>query len=145
MFKNLLNFQGINWWTLLGGLGLNFVIVTGISIGGLYLSVNEATANFYQNYGPILVILLIFLACGLAGYVVARIADDEPLKHAFWSSMGAAVPLLLGAVLAMCQNPMQFMLVLVAVAGALNGGMLATPRPRYRPPQDRDRPPQNRG
>ena len=28
MFRELLNFRGINWWTLLGGLGLNFLVAT---------------------------------------------------------------------------------------------------------------------
>ena len=138
MFKNLLNLEGINWWTLLGGLGLNFVIATIVSIGSIYLGANEATADFYQRYGPILLVLVIFLACGFAGYIVAKIADDQPLKHAFWASLGAVAPLVFGAVLSMCQNPMQFMLAVVAAAGALNGGMLAIPRPRYRLPQGRE-------
>ena len=138
MFRNLLNLEGINWWTLLGGLGLNFVIATGISITSAVLSEIETTKDFYQRYGLPLVVLAIFLACGFAGYIVAKIADDQPLKHAFWASLGAVAPLLFAAVLSMCQNPMLFMLAVVAAAGALNGGMLAIPRPRYRPPQGRE-------
>ena len=95
MFKQLLNFDGINWWTLLGGLGLNFVITVFTSIGGAYLAVNKSTAGFYTQFGPPLMIIWIFLACGLAGYIVGKIADDFPLKHAFWASLGAIVPLLL--------------------------------------------------
>jgi hypothetical protein len=116
-------------------LGLNFVITVFTSIGGAYLAVNESTTDFYARFGPPLMVIWLFLACGLAGFIVGKIADDLPLKHAFWSSLGAVAPLLVGAVLFL--NLTQFLLVGVALAGALNGGMLATPRPRYRPPSDR--------
>jgi hypothetical protein len=132
MFRQLLNFEGINWWTLLGGLGFNFVITVFTSLGGAYLATNESTADFYSRFGPPLMVILIFLACGLAGYVVGKIADDLPLKHAFWASLGAVVPFFATAVLSF--NPMPFLMAGVALAGAMNGGMLATPRPRYIPP-----------
>lgn len=132
MFRDLFNFQGINWWTLLGGLGLNFVITTISSLSGAYLASNEATADFYQRFGAPLMVLIIFVACGLAGYITGKIADDVPLKHAVISSLGAIVPFLVGAVLLL--SPVQFMLAAVAAAGAMNGGMLSVPRPRRRPP-----------
>jgi len=133
MFKQLLNFNGINWWTLLGGLGLNFVITAITSLAGAYLATNESTAEFYTKFGPPLMVIWLFLACALAGYIVGKIADDLSLKHAFWSSLGAVVPLLAGALLFF--NPMQFMLAGVALAGAINGGMFATPRPHHSPPR----------
>lgn len=131
-FKSLMNFDGINWWTLLAGLGLNFVIMIFTSIGGAYFSVNESTAGFYTNFGPPLMVVWIFLACGIAGWIVGKVADDFPLKHAIWASLGSVVPFIMGAVLFL--NPMQFLLAGVALAGAMNGGMLATPKPKYRPP-----------
>ena len=136
MLSDLLNFQGINWWTLLGGLGLNFVITIFASLCCDYLATNESTADIYLQIGPVLMVLVIFIACGLAGFIVAKIADDVPLKHAVWSCLGAIVPFIAGAVLFF--NPMQFMLAGVALAGAFNGAMLAIPRPRYRRPQDRE-------
>ncbi len=136
-FRSLLNFEGINWWTLLGGLGLNFVITVFTSIGGFYLASNEGTQSFYANFGPPLMVVWIFLVCALAGYITGKVADDLPLKHAFWGSLGAVVPLFVGAgfsFLVSGPNPTAFLLPVVASAGAMNGGMLATPRPRYRPP-----------
>ena len=133
---SLLNFQGINWWTLLGGMGLNFVITMFSSLLGAYLSANEATATFYQQAGPPLMVLAIFVACGVAGFITGKISDDVPVKHAFLSSIGAVSPFLFVAVMSF--NPMPVMLALVAAAGNLNGGMLSTPRPRYQPPRDVD-------
>ena len=134
MFSDLFNFQGINWWTLLGGMGLNFIISMLSSLFGSYLAANEATTEMYQQFGAPAMVLVIFLACGLAGYVIAKIADDVPAKHAFLSSLGAFVPFVFTGVMSF--NPMPLMLAVVAAAGNLNGGMLASPRPRS--PSSRD-------
>ena len=133
-FSGMLNFSGINWWTLLGGIGLNFVITTFLSLGGTYLAGSEGTSAFYQQFGPLIMIVAIFVTCAGAGYITAKIADDVPVKHAFLASLGAVAPLVFVAVISF--NPMLLMLALVAAAGALNGGMLGTPRPRRRPPSN---------
>jgi hypothetical protein len=139
MFSELFNFRGINWWTLLGGLGLNFVFTLFTAGGGAYLASQESTAGFYQELGAPIMVLVIFLGCGLAGYIVGKIADDVPLKHAVWSSMGAVLPFVATAVLTF--NPMQLMLGAVAAAGAFNGGMLASPRRRAGAPPAKGQPP----
>ena len=131
MFRDMLNFNGVNWWTLLGGLGLNFVITTFLSLFGTYLSANEGTADLYGRFGAPLMVLVLFAACVLSGWVIGKIADDEPVKHAFLSSLGALFPLLFAAV--MTFNPMLLMMAAIAAAGNLNGGMLSVPR-RHRFP-----------
>ncbi len=130
-FRDLFNFEGINWWTLLGGLGLNFVITAIIAIAGAYLGTNEPTAAFYNQFGPPIMVLVVFVACVGAGFVTAKVADDVPTKHAFISSLGAVVPFIFVAVLSF--NPMLFMMAMIAAAGNLNGGMLAAPRRRHGP------------
>lgn len=128
MLRDLLNFRGVNWWTLLGGIGLNFVISTFLGLFGTYLAANDATAELYARFGAPLMVLAIFgLAVG-AGWVVGKIADDEPVKHALLSSLGAIAPLFFAAV--MTFNPMLLMMAAIAAAGNLNGGMLAMPRRR---------------
>ena len=79
-------------------------------------------------------VLAMFLACVLAGFIIGKIADDVPLKHALISSLGAVAPLVLASIRGL--NPMLLMLALVAIAGNLNGGMLAMPRPKNRPPRN---------
>lgn len=134
MFKELFNFRGVNWWTLLGGIGLNFVITLFISLAGAYFATEGAMSEAYQQYGALLMTLAIFIGCGLAGFVIAKIADDVPVKHSFLSSLGAFVPLVVMAALTF--SPYTLMLGAVAVAGGLNGGMLAVRRRHYhyRPP-----------
>ena len=136
MFGDLLNFRGINWWTLLGGMGFNFLVATLSALVGAYLGANEGTAELYAQFGSALLILIIFLGCLLAGFITGKIADDVPLKHAFLSSLGAFVPLVFAGT--MTFNPLLLMTAAVAVAGNFNGGILAQPasqrRRRPRPP-----------
>ena len=141
MFKELFNFRGVNWWTLFGGIGLNFVITLFIALAGAYFAAEGAMSEALQQYGALLSMLAILIACGLAGFVIAKIADDVPVKHSFLSSLGAFVPLVAMAVLTfsphMLYESLQWlMLAAVAVAGGLNGGMLAVRRRHYhyRPP-----------
>jgi hypothetical protein len=127
----MFSFQRINWWTLVGGVGLNLFISLMTALLGTYLSLDEKTADFYMQFGQPLMMLAVFLLCGLAGFVISRLADDVPLKHAFLSSMGAFVPFMAVAILSI--NIVMFMVALIAVAGGLNGGFLGLPKRHYRP------------
>ncbi|MEN6479072.1 MAG: hypothetical protein ABFD20_05495 [Anaerolineales bacterium] len=129
MFQDLFNFKGINWWTLLGGLGLNFILSMAIALSGSYLAGHEAYGAFYEAYGQPIMMLALFLLCGLAGFAIAKIADNVPLKHAFLSSFGAAMPLL-GAFF-LGPSVILLMMAIVAMAGNLNGAMLAAPKRRH--------------
>lgn len=133
MLRHLFSFDGVNWWTLLGGLGLNFVLTMFASLGGAYLSANPATEAFYGQFGAPMMIIVIFLMCGVAGFVTGKIADEYHIKHAFLASLGAAVPFFIGGLLLF--SPMQVMLAAVAVAGNMNGGMLSVPKPKYTRPE----------
>ena len=127
MLRNLLSFDGINWWTLLGGLGLNFIISMGLSLTGTFLA-SAGEEGWYAQLGAPLMVLAMFLLGLAAGWLIAKIADNEPVKHAFLSALGAVVPLLFAAVMSF--NPIPFMMAAVALAGNLNGGLLAVRRPR---------------
>ena len=133
MFKDLFNFRDVNWWVLLAGLGLNFISITGLAIFGTYLA--ETSPDFFRQWGLALMVLGVFVFCFIAAFIAGKTAGDQELKHALLSSLGAVVPLFVTGVLAL--NPMQFMMVAVAVAGAVNGGMLATPKRRHSPPTNR--------
>ncbi len=136
MLKNMLSFDGINWWTLVGGVGLNFIISMMSSLLGAYLVINEGTREFYQRYGMALMMLGIFLVTILSGYILSKISHDVPLKHALFSSFGALVPFAVGAVMSF--NVTMLMLGVVAVAGNLNGGILGLPKPHNIPKRDQE-------
>ncbi|MGI6376757.1 MAG: hypothetical protein ACOX3S_12250 [Anaerolineae bacterium] len=136
MFQDMFNTKGINWWTLLGGLGLNFVLSLMVALGGSYLAQHAEFGAAYEAYGQPIIMLVIFVLCGLSGFTIAKIADNVPLKHALWASMGAFVPMVGAFVLG--PNIFLLMMAIVAVAGNLNGAMLAAPKRRsYGPPNDR--------
>ncbi|NLG29289.1 MAG: hypothetical protein GX557_15375 [Chloroflexi bacterium] len=129
MWKRLFTVDGLNWWLLGGGFGISFVAVGLAAVLGGYLG--TLAPELYLQWGAVLNVLMVFLLCGLAGFLTARFADAHPMKHALWASLGAVIPLLVGAVLLV--NPFLIMLALVSVAGALNGGRLALPRAHYSP------------
>ncbi len=130
-FKDLFNLRGINWWMLVGGVGLNLCISLMTALVGTYLSVNEKTADFYMRYGSVLMMLVVFILCGLAGFLISHLSDDVPLKHAFLSSLGAFVPFFIIGVMSF--NIMLILVAIVAVAGAFNGGILGLPKRHSRP------------
>lgn len=131
MFRDMFNFRRINWWTLIGGVGMNLFISLMVALLGTYLSLDENTADFYMQYGQPLMMLAVFLLCGLAGFLTSRLADDVPLKHAFLSSMGAFVPFIVSGILTF--NIVLIMVAIISVAGGLNGGFLGLPKRHYRP------------
>jgi len=124
MWKSMLNMKGINWLLLGGGFGISFVAVGLAAVLGGYLG--TIATDFYLEWGAVINVLMVFLLCGLSGFVTARLSDVYPMKHAFWSSLGAVIPLAVGAFLLL--NPFLLMLALVAVAGALNEGRLGVPK-----------------
>ena len=126
MFRDLFNFKGINWWTLLGGLGSFFMSSMALSILGSYLSGRLGEQGWYAQLGAPLMVLLAFLLGIIVGWVIAKIADDEPMKHAFISSLGAVAPLTIAAVLTL--NVIPFMMAAVMLAGGMNGAMLSMRR-----------------
>ena len=73
--SSLFNFQGVNWWVLLGGMGMNFIITMVYALLGAYLGSNEATADTYAQIGPPVMVLAIFLSCILAGFIAGKLAD----------------------------------------------------------------------
>lgn len=132
MFRYLFSFEGINWWTLLGGLGLNFILTLFTAMGGAYLGTNPGTADFYAQFGAPITVVAYFLLTGLVGFVTGKIAGEYQVRHAFMGSLGGLVPLLVVGVLTF--TPMALMLAVVGVAGNMNGGMLSVPKPKYTRP-----------
>lgn len=127
LFKHVMSFENVNWWVLAGGLALNVIIAAVSTIAGAILSLAESTAAAYASYGAPLMLLGVFLACLLVGAIISRMADDVPVRHAFISSLGAATAFLLGALFTL--NYMLLLVAVVAMAGNLNGAMLALPKP----------------
>jgi len=126
MFRDMLNFKGINWWTMVGGLGTFFISSMGLSLLGTYFATTSGENGWYPQFGAPLMVLLAFVIGGLAGWLIAKIADDEPMKHAMFSSLGAVVPLIAAAVMTI--NVVPFMMAAVMFAGSLNGAMLSMRR-----------------
>ena len=133
MLRDLFDFHGINWLTLAASMGFNFVLSLAAAFGGVFL--DASYPDFYAQWGAAVGLLVLFLLCGLAGFVTGKLADTQALKHALWGSVGAVVPFVVVAVLFF--NPVALLYAGGALAGAFNGGLLSLPRRRhYQPPQE---------
>ncbi|MGI6368631.1 MAG: hypothetical protein ACOX2L_09830 [Anaerolineae bacterium] len=130
LLKHVLSFQDVDWWVLAGGIALNLGIALLATILGAYLAIAPHTAEQYALMGPPVMLLAVFLASLGAGALIARMAYQVPLRHAFIGSIGGAGAFIVGAVVSL--NYMLLILALVCILGNLNGAILGLPKPHYR-------------
>ena len=115
--------QGLNWWTIVSGIGMNFVLTALLFIGLVYAAANEVGEVIYtltMTAGG-------FLIPMFTAYVCGRISGERFMAYAFYPLVGyliLAVPGVLSAGL--------FGLLMIAfgIMGAFNGANLAARRAR---------------
>lgn len=130
MLRYLFSLDRVNLWVLLGGAGLNLLIALSSSLVSAYFALAGDERGPLQPLLPPLMLLGVFLACGLAGWIIAKISEDVPLRHAFLAALGAAVPYTYFGLTWL--NPWLLILGLVAVAGNVNGALLVLRNRRTR-------------
>lgn len=117
----IFNPQGLNWWLVVSGIGLNFVLTTFLMLGVIYAAQNEfspALITTAMSLGGFLIPLLTAYVCG-------RLGDERFLTYAFYPLIGYLVPVLFGMLSA---GTFGLLMVIFGVLGAFNGGNLAARR-----------------
>lgn len=120
-FDRIFNPQGLNWWLVVSGIGLNFVSMTFLMLGVIYAAQNEfspALITTAMSLGGFLIPLLTAYVCG-------RMGDERFLTYAFYPLIGYMVPVLFGIASA---GMFGLLMVVFGVLGAFNGGNLAARR-----------------
>jgi hypothetical protein len=131
-FDRIFNPQGLNWWLVVSGIGLNFVLMTFLVIGVIYAAengVNPAWTTAAMSIGGFLIPLLTAYVCG-------RMGDERFLAYAFYPLVGYLMPVLFGLTSA---GVFGLLMVVFGVLGAFNGGNMAARRANRRlhaPPKD---------
>lgn len=120
-WEEMLNPHGLNWWLVVSGIGLNFVLMTFLMLGVIYAAQNE----FNPNLITIVMSLGGFLIPLLTAYVCGRLGDERFLTYAFYPLIGYLVPVLFGI---LSSGVFGLLMVLFGVLGAFNGGTLAARR-----------------
>ena len=117
----MFNPQGLNWWIVVSGMGMNFVTMTFLVIGIVYGAengLNPAVSTLIMSIGGFLIPLLTAYICG-------RMGEERYLAYSFYPLVGYLMPVLFGLTSA---GVFGILMILFGVLGAFNGGTLAARR-----------------
>jgi len=120
-FDRIFNPQGLNWWIVVSGIGMNFVLMTFLVLGVVYAAqtgINPTLFTTAMSLGGFLVPLLTAYVCG-------RMGDERFLAYAFYPLIGYMMPVLFGMTSA---GVFGLLMVVFGVLGAFNGGHMAARR-----------------
>ena len=119
--KRVLNTEGLNWWTVVSGIGLNFVFTA-----FLFLTM---TAFSEQGFPPWLYTILMcagaFLIPMITAYVCGRLADERYLTYALYPLAGFLIVTVPGILFA---GVFGALIAAFGVLGAFNGANLVARR-----------------
>jgi hypothetical protein len=124
-FDRMFNPQGLNWWIVVSGMGMNFVTMTFLVIGVVYGAENGLNPNITtlaMSIGGFVIPLLTAYICG-------RMGEERYLSYSFYPLVGYLIPVLFGIMQA---GVFGLLMVFFGVLGAFNGGSLAARRANRR-------------
>jgi hypothetical protein len=120
--RNVFDPEGLNWWTIVSGIGMNFALMAFLFLGMTGLS----TAGMMSG------VLYPLAICGGAfliplgtAYVCGRMADERYLTYGLYSLVGFLVLAVPGVVVG---GTIGLLILGFGVLGAFNGATLAARR-----------------
>jgi len=117
--------QGLNWWTVVSGMGMNFVLTILLFL----LLAYAATVGIHEIAYTTIMSLGGFAIPLLTAYVCGRIAEERFLSYAFYPLVGYLILAVPGIVLV---GMFGMLMVIFGVLGAFNGANLAARRAHKR-------------
>ena len=118
--NKVLDLKGINFLFLAAAMFLNlFWTFTAASIVAYLASTEQAAGDMVQ----VMLVLITFLGPFLIGWMIGRMAgDSRGPTYGVYGSLGSVIIL---AVTALPTGIVGFILIVVALAGGLNGGLVS--------------------
>jgi hypothetical protein len=120
-FRRELNPEGLNWWTVVSGMGMNFAMTALLFL--------MFTVSPLQALGPTINSLAMaiggFVIPLLTAFVCGRISDERYLAYAFYPLIGYLILTVPGVLYA---GMFGVLLVVIGVLGAFNGATLVARR-----------------
>ena len=120
-WKRALEPQGLNWWTIVSGMGMNFLLMVFLSFSLMTFTTEETSPAVFitvMSLGSFLIPLLTAYICG-------RISDERYMTYAIYSLAGFMILAVPGVVMAGLSG---LLVVGFGVMGAINGANLAARR-----------------
>jgi hypothetical protein len=120
-FDRIFSPEGLNWWVIVSGIGMNFLLMTLLMISVIFAGeggISLAVTTIAMSLGGFLIPLLTAYVCG-------RLGDERFLSYAFYPLIGYLVPVIWGVISA---GVLGILMIAFGVLGAFNGGALAARR-----------------
>jgi hypothetical protein len=124
-WEQMFNPQGLNWWIIVSGIGLNFVLMTFLVLGVVYATetgISPTWSTLAMSLGGFLIPLLTAYVCG-------RMGDERFLAYAFYPLIGYMMPVVFGMTSA---GVFGILMAVFGVLGAFNGANMAARRANRR-------------
>jgi hypothetical protein len=124
-FDRIFNPQGLNWWIVVSGIGMNFLLMTFLMLGVVYGAENAlspALVTTIMSLGGFLIPLFTAYVCG-------RMGEERFMGYAFYPLIGYLMPLVFGIASA---GLLGILMAVFGVLGAFNGASLAARRANRR-------------
>jgi hypothetical protein len=120
-WKRIFEPQGLNWWTIVSGIGMNFVMTAFLFITIGVVWGEEMGGTWYT---------LIMSVCGFAipmitAYICGRLAGERYMTYAMYPLIGYLILVVPGILFA---GVFGLLMVAFGVLGAFNGANLAARR-----------------
>jgi len=117
-WKRIFEPQGLNWWTIVSGMGMNFVMTAFLFIIMAVVSGEEMGGTVYT---------LIMSVCGflipmITAYICCRLAGERYMTYAMYPLIGYLILAVPGILFA---GVFGLLMVAFGVLGAFNGANLA--------------------
>jgi hypothetical protein len=120
-FGKVFDIQGLNWWVIASGIGMNFVLTLAL----LLATTVFVTAETNEIVSALSVSVGAFLIPFLTAYVCARVADERYLTYAFYPLIGFLVLAVPGIFYA---GMFGLLVIGFGILGAINGATLVARR-----------------
>lgn len=120
-FGKIFDIQGLNWWVIASGIGMNFVLTLALLLTATAFiteETNEIVSALSMSVGA-------FFVPFLTAYVCGRVADERYLTYAFYPLIGFLVLAVPGI---FYSGMFGFLVVGFGILGAINGATLVARR-----------------
>ncbi|MCJ7736686.1 MAG: hypothetical protein MUQ10_05145 [Anaerolineae bacterium] len=124
--KRLVNLENLNWWLVLSGIGCNIILTSGVALLVNALGMQSETST-QGTMGTLVMMLGTFAATLITGFICGRMAQENETSYGVICCIGVAVII----VITIPPSIFTVMMLFIALAGGLNGGMLSVRRPRH--------------
>ena len=113
-FGKIFDIQGLNWWVIASGIGMNFVLTAALLLTATVF-ITEETNEIVSSLS---ISVAAFFIPFLTAYVCSRLADERYLTYALYPLIGFLVPIVPGLLLA---GGFALLVAGFGILGAING------------------------